>query len=124
LSIGAYVIRPGLVYGDNPGGMLAAWLARCGVRALFRSFGVAGRCSTFFTKRTWGPGPGLRGWPLGAWAEPITVAHERGLELEEILTQIARALGKRVTFVPVPWQLAWLGSRAWNSRRAAEFSQR
>ena len=41
--------------------------------------------------------------------EPITIAHEQGWELKEIMTQIARALGKRVTFVPVPWQLAWLG---------------
>jgi len=46
-------------------------------------------------------------WPAGV--EPITIAHEQGWALKDILTRIARALGKRVTFVPVPWQLAWLG---------------
>ena len=40
---------------------------------------------------------------------PITVVHEQGWELKEIVAQIARALGKRVTFVPVPWQFVWLG---------------
>jgi uncharacterized protein YbjT (DUF2867 family) len=44
-----------------------------------------------------------------AGVEPITVAHEQGWELKEILAQIARSMGKRVTFLPVPWQLAWLG---------------
>jgi hypothetical protein len=44
-----------------------------------------------------------------AGVEPITVAREQGWELKEILAQIARALGRRVTFLPVPWHLAWLG---------------
>jgi uncharacterized protein YbjT (DUF2867 family) len=44
-----------------------------------------------------------------AGTEPITVAHEQGWELKEILAQIAQALGQRVTFLPVPWQAAWLG---------------
>jgi hypothetical protein len=44
-----------------------------------------------------------------AGVEPISIAHEEGWELKEILAQIARALGQRVTFVPVPWQCAWLG---------------
>ena len=45
-------------------------------------------------------------------AEPITIAHERGWELKEILSQMAQALGKRISFVPVPWQCVWLALKS------------
>jgi hypothetical protein len=44
-----------------------------------------------------------------AVSEPISAAHEQGMELREILRQIAQGLGKRISFLPVPWQAAWLG---------------
>ena len=44
--------------------------------------------------------------------EPITIAHERGWELRDILAHMAQALGRRITFVPVPWQLVWLALKS------------
>ena len=110
LSIGAYVIRPGLVYGDNPGGMFGR-LVRQVRSARFVPVIWGGRQVQYLLHEE-DLGNLVRGCLAGrlpAGVEPITVAHEQGWELKEILTQIARALGKRVTFVPVPWQLAWLG---------------
>jgi hypothetical protein len=43
---------------------------------------------------------------------PIEVAHERGWEMRELLSEIGRALGRRVSFLPLPWQFPWLGLRA------------
>jgi nucleoside-diphosphate-sugar epimerase len=109
-SIGAFVIRPGLVYSDNPGGMFGR-LVRQVRSARFVPIIWGGRQVQYL----------LHDEDLGnvvqccldgrvpAGVEPITVAHEQGWELKEILVQIARALSKRVRFVPVPWQVAWLG---------------
>jgi len=109
-STGAFVIRPGLVYSDNPGGLFGRLV--CQVR------------NARFVPIIWGGRQVqdlLHDEDLGqvvqacldgrvpAEIEPITVAHEQGWELKEILAQIARGLGKRVRFLPVPWQLAWLG---------------
>jgi uncharacterized protein YbjT (DUF2867 family) len=98
------------VYSDNPGGLFGRLV--CQVRnARFVPIIWGGRQVQYL----------LHDEDLGqvvqacldgrvpAEIEPITVAHEQGWELKEILAQIARGLGKRVRFLPVPWQLAWLG---------------
>jgi nucleoside-diphosphate-sugar epimerase len=112
-SMGATVIRPGLVYSDNPGGMFGRLVGQ--VRG--------GRCIPIM----WG-GKQVQyllhdedlgklilaclGGRVPKAATPITIAHERGWELKEILTQMAQALGKRVSFVPVPWQCVWLALKS------------
>ena len=42
----------------------------------------------------------------------ISIAHEQGWDREEILGQIAEVLGRRVSFVPVPWQCVWLALKS------------
>jgi len=49
---------------------------------------------------------------LPSTAEPITIAHPQGWELKDILAQIARALNKPISFVPVPWQCVWLALKS------------
>jgi nucleoside-diphosphate-sugar epimerase len=112
-SMGAFVIRPGLVYSDNPGGMFGR-LVRQVRDARFVPIIWGGRQVQYLLHDE-DLGNLVQGCLAGrvpAGVEPITIAHEQGWELKEILTQIARALGKRVTFVPVPWQLAWLGLKS------------
>jgi nucleoside-diphosphate-sugar epimerase len=108
-SLGAYVIRPGLVYSDNPGGMFGR-LVRQVQGSRFIPILWGGKQVQYL----------LHDEDLGSLvqacldhrfpkpAEPITIAHEQGWELKEILSQIARGLGRRVSFVPVPWQCVWL----------------
>jgi nucleoside-diphosphate-sugar epimerase len=109
---GAFVIRPGLVYGDSPGGMFGRLVGQVrGARFVPVIWG--GRQAQYLVHDV-DLGNVVEGCLTGrvpAGAEPITVAHEQAWELKEILTQIARALGQRVTFLPVPWQAAWLGLR-------------
>jgi nucleoside-diphosphate-sugar epimerase len=109
-STGAFVIRPGLVYGDTPGGMFGR-LVRQVRGARFVPIIWGGRQAQYLV-HTEDLGNVVQGCLEGrvpAGVEPITTAHEQGWELKEILAQIARALGKRVTLLPVPWQLVWLG---------------
>jgi len=112
-SMGASVIRPGLVYSDNPGGMFGR-LVRQVRGSRFIPIMWGGKQVQYL----------LHDEDLGKLvhaclegrlpkaAEPITIAHEQGWELKEILRQIAQALGKRVSFVPVPWQGVWLALKS------------
>jgi len=109
LCIGACVIRPGLVYGDHPGGMFGRLVHQ--VRSARFVPVISGRQVQYLLHDE-DLGNLVQGFLAGRLppvSEPISIAHEQGWELKEILTRVARALGKRVTFVPVPWQLAWLG---------------
>ncbi len=112
-AIGAYVIRPGLVYSDNPGGMFGRLVGQvrssrfipilwggAQVQYLLHDEDLGGLVRACLSGR------------LRKTTEPLTVAHEQGCELQEILSQIAQALGRNVTFVPVPWQCVWLALKA------------
>jgi len=109
-SIGACVVRPGLVYSDNPGGMFGRLVHQMR-SARFVPVIWGGRQVQYLLhdEDLGNLVEGCVAVRLPAGVEPIAIAHEQGWELKEILTQIARALGKRVTFLPIPWQLAWLG---------------
>jgi nucleoside-diphosphate-sugar epimerase len=112
-SLGAYVIRPGLVYSDNPGGMFGRLVEQ--VRSSRVIPVIWGGKQVQFLLHDEDLGNLVQACLDGRLpkpAEPITIAHEQGWELKAILGQIARALGKRVSFVPVPWQCVWLTLKA------------
>jgi nucleoside-diphosphate-sugar epimerase len=109
-SCGAFVIRPGLVYSNNPGGMFGRLVSQ--VRGARFVPVIRGGRQVQYLVHDEDLGSLVEGCLSGrvrAGVEPISVAHEHGWELNEILTEIAQALDKRVTFVPVPWRFAWLG---------------
>ena len=112
-AMGAFVLRPGLVYSDNPGGMFGRLVGQ--VRgARFVPILCGGR-QTQYLVHDEDLGNLVEACLAGrvpAGTEPITVAHEQGWELKEILTRIAQALGKKVSFVPVPWRLVWLALKS------------
>jgi nucleoside-diphosphate-sugar epimerase len=109
-SVGAIVIRPGLVHGEQAGGMFGRLERQVRQSRLLPV--LAGGKQRQYLVHEEDLGDLICGCLVGrvpGGAGPVTAAHERGWELREILEQIAGALGKRVTFVPVPWQLVWLG---------------
>jgi nucleoside-diphosphate-sugar epimerase len=111
-SVGARVIRPGLVYGDNPGGMFGR-LVRQVRGSRFVPILRGGR-QTQYLVHSEDLGELVSSCLAGrvpAGSEPIAIAHEQGWELSEILAQVARSLDRRIFFVPVPWRFAWLGLR-------------
>jgi nucleoside-diphosphate-sugar epimerase len=112
LSAGAWAIRPGLVWGEEPGGL----------------FGTLKRTLRAASLIPYPAGPGLVQYlvheadvaeavcrcldrPTTLGAGPVTVAHPRPWPLHELLTEIGRSHGRRLVLVPVPWRLAWLPLR-------------
>jgi nucleoside-diphosphate-sugar epimerase len=109
-SFGAWVIRPGLVYGGAGGGMFAKL-----VEAVKRVpvIPVPGRGEQFqylvheadlaraVLSCIQSPGPVAAG--------PVTVAHGQSWSFRSLLHEISHALGRRVVLVPIPWRMMWLG---------------
>ena len=112
-SAGACVIRPGLVYTDNPGGMFGRLVGQVrGSRFIPIMWGGTQVQYLLHDEDLGKSVQACLDGRLPKPAEPITIAHEQGWELKEILSQIAQALGKGVTFVPVPWQCVWLALKS------------
>jgi nucleoside-diphosphate-sugar epimerase len=112
-SVGAYVIRPGLVYGDSPGGMFGR-LVRQVRSSRFIPIMRGGQQGQYLLHAE-DLGNLIRACLDGQFpkrAEPITIAHEQRWELKEILGHIAGAMGKRVSFVPMPWWCVWLALKS------------
>jgi len=107
---GALVIRPGLVYDERSGGVFGRLVDQVKNSRLIPAL-WGGRQAQYLVHMD-----DLAHLILGCLngripvqANAITIAHERGWELKDILLNIASAMGKRVTLVPLPWQLVWLG---------------
>jgi nucleoside-diphosphate-sugar epimerase len=109
-TLGGWVVRPGLAYGDHPGGMFGRLVA-----SVQRSRIVVV------------PGTGMQRLYLAHVADiaeavlkcigsekqpngiPVTVAHERPWTLRAILEAIARDLRTQIIIAPVPWRLLLVG---------------
>ena len=107
---GWVVIRPGLVYGDTPGGMFGALRAQAGKGAIIPLLG-SGRYAQYLVheddlaaavvKRALdGNGPP---------ANPVTVAHRDPWPLRSLMERLAQAQGTRPRFVYLPWPLVYWG---------------
>jgi len=109
LGFGAVVIRPGMIWGNPPGAMFARLVNQVEHARVLPLFGggqqiqylvhdqdladVICRCTA---------------GTISAPRTPVTVAHEQPWTFRQILEEIARARGKKISFVPAPWRLAWL----------------
>ena len=110
---GALVIRPGLVYGDDSGGMFGRLVGQVRNSRLIPVLWGGRQLQYLVQEEDLGDlVQGCLNGRVPAGTGPISVAHEQGWELKEVLAQIGRALGKRLFFVPVPWQCVWLGLKS------------
>lgn len=111
-SLGAWVIRPGLVHGDRLGGMFGRLVEN--VRrsrivpipgsGMQRMYLVHEADLTEAVLRC------LRGeHPLSE--APVTVAHEQPWSFRSILFEIAQALERKIILLPFPWRVMWAGLR-------------
>ena len=111
-ELGGWVIRPGLIYGDDPGGMVGRLVAQVRRARLLPIPGSGAQlmylvhqddiAAAVSRALTIAPPPD---------APPVTVAHGQAFAFRDILHELARALGRKVTLVPVPWRLMWLALR-------------
>lgn len=109
LKARAFVIRPGLVFGKDPGGMMGALKRIVSASRIVPLMGDGNQvlyaaheddlCRLIFSIAT-GKVPNV--------AQPIVAASEKGETFRTILGVLASVLGRRVILLPLPWRLVWL----------------
>jgi nucleoside-diphosphate-sugar epimerase len=107
---GAAILRPGLLYGEHAGGLFGQLVAQ--VRTSRVVPVPVGATDVQYLLHERDLGKVVGGILDGGFApptEPAAVAAIDGRRLRDIVRDIAKALGKRPTIVPVPWQAMWLG---------------
>ena len=107
-SFGAIIIRPGLIWGQPPGAMFASLVKQVEKARVLPLFGGGAQIQylvhdqdlvDFIIECACGK--------ISPQLGPITIAHQRPWQFRHILQEIAKADGRRLSFVPVPWRLAW-----------------
>jgi nucleoside-diphosphate-sugar epimerase len=113
LANGAMVIRPGLVYGGPSGGMFGKLAEKTQKSSIMPMIGSGSQiqflvhqedlCS--FAER-------YASGAIDIAPRILTAANERPWPLKELILTIAQSNGKKPTFVPIPWQLVWMGIKS------------
>jgi len=108
-SKGITCIRPGLVYDQNPGGVFGRLVAQVKKSKFVPR--ISGGVQTQYLVHSSDLGQLVLACIEGKVPHgtgPITIAHQKGWELKEILDLIAVRMGKRIVSIPAPWRLVWL----------------
>lgn len=109
-AVGATVVRPGLVYGRNAGGMVGGLKRVVEGRRVVPLIGD-GR-QTLYLAHEEDLAELIARLSVEERIEirsPIIAACEKGKTFREILDTLAAMHGKRVVFLPLPWRLVWAG---------------
>ncbi len=110
LDCGALAIRPGLVFGNDPGGMFGKLVAQIRQSSMIPLIGDGSQIqflvhsedlSAFVERCASGE---MKNYP-----GIFTAANERPWTFKELLLEIARGQNKKIKFIPLPWRLAWAG---------------
>jgi len=108
--LGAYIVRPGLVFSEHPQGMISSIrriveiapivpILSGGKQKLYPCYDkdLANFITTILTPQC----------PIPAGV-PLVAAHPAGQEFATILANCAKMLKKHTTFINIPWRWAWL----------------
>ena len=113
LENGALVIRPGLVYGNDSGGMFGKLVAQVRKSSMIPLIGDGSQIQflihnedlcAFIEKFAAGK--------IQAAPAILSAANEQAWPFKKLLLEIARALGKNPKFIPLPWRLVWAGLKS------------
>lgn len=112
-KLGAIVIRPGLIYGDQPGSMIGALRRAVSSFPIVPLIGRGGQVQ-YLTHEDDLASMVIRLCKDGAaeTTSPIVAASEDGRTFRSILEDLSRASGRKVRLVPFPSRLFWLILRA------------
>jgi nucleoside-diphosphate-sugar epimerase len=113
LDCGALVIRPGLVYGNGPGGMFGKLAAQIKNSSTIPMIGDGSQIQYLvhnedlcrFIERY------ARG-TTDISHRILTAAHGQPWPFKKLLLEIAKILDKKPKFIPLPWRLVWLGLKS------------
>jgi nucleoside-diphosphate-sugar epimerase len=113
LDCGALVLRPGLVYGNDAGGMFGRLVAQIRKASVIPMLGFGGQTQflvhqddlcAFIEKFAAGN--------MELKPQILSAAHEKPWPFKQLLLEIARGLGKKPAFVPLPWPAIWLALKS------------
>ncbi|PWU19525.1 MAG: hypothetical protein C5B50_06385 [Verrucomicrobia bacterium] len=105
----AAVIRPGLIWGEEPGAMYGRLVKQVGHSSILLLCGGGLQVQYLVHERDLAECIGRICEGKMSPGAPITVANEQPWAFRQILEEIARGKGKRIRFLPVPWRLVWAG---------------
>ena len=106
---GGVVIRPGLVYGPTPGGMLGSLQAQAAKGAIIPLLGN-GRYTQYLIHEDDLAAAVVNALSMEkAPRTPVTVAHPDPWPLRSLMQQLAQSQGNHPHFVSLPWPLVYHG---------------
>ncbi len=113
---GGLTIRPGLIYGEESGGMVGALAAMAKISPVLPMIGLGKfKLHTCHERDLTELITYCCGSKLSfdqAPAQIVTAAESAGREFRDIVRCVAK---RKLLFIPVPWRLAWFGLRALES---------
>jgi nucleoside-diphosphate-sugar epimerase len=108
LKIGATIIRPGLVYGQNPGGMFGTLNKVTSVLPVIPVIGngknvmflihITDLCKLVYKLAT---------GEIKSFLNPIIAAHEQGKTFREMLSILLNSKNKKAFYIPIPYSLVF-----------------
>jgi nucleoside-diphosphate-sugar epimerase len=111
---GGIILRPGLVYGPSPGGVFGSIRRQVRSSRFIPLIGNGAAAQYLVPEETLADlvsDAALGGFePLVG--QPITLANPHPWPFRDLIRGIARAEGRTVTLVPIPWRLLYAGLRA------------
>ena len=109
-ACGAVVLRPGLIFGEPSAGMFDRLVRQVQHSRVLPLFNGGSQLQYLVHDEDLS---NIIAWCAAGVFVPlnsaITVAHEQPWTFRQILEEIARACGKRISFLPLPWRLFWAG---------------
>lgn len=105
----AVVIRPGLVYGDQPGGVFGSIKRGVDRFSLIPIVGDGSYPQYLVHEDDVGAAVVAAVNAESACAEPISVAHPEPWPLRKVIEKIAKSQNRRVRLVPLPWWFIFCG---------------
>lgn len=110
-NLPAVVIRPGLVYGDQPGGVFGSIQRRVNKSSLIPLIGDGSYAQYLVHEEDVGAAVVAALNAVAVSPEPVCVAHSEAWPVRMLIEKIAKSQKRRVRLVPVPWQLIYCGLR-------------
>lgn len=107
-AAGAIIIRPGLIYGDQSGGVFGGLVKQVKSGKFVPLIGGGEQLQFLLHEQDLGRFVARCLDGEFSTTSPITLAHEQPWALRRMLGELAAMQGKRVNFVPVPWRAVWL----------------
>jgi nucleoside-diphosphate-sugar epimerase len=113
-ELGGIILRPGLVFGDSPGGVFGSIRRQVQHQKFIPLVGNGKAPQYLVPEQTLADvvADAATGRFDQAAGQPITVAHSHPWPFRDLVRRLALAQGRRVTLIPLPWPLLYAGLRA------------